>query len=210
MTRRTWISFCTLLLLATPAIGPISAAEKDGDGWVTIFDGKSLNGWKVNESPESWKLADGALIANGKRSHYFYVGDAKPFVNFEFKAEVMTKPGSNGGIFFHTSFQDEGWPKQGYESQVNITQKDPQKTGGLYNTAKVLEAPAKDDEWWTQHIIVKGKHVVVKINDKTVVDYMEPENKEGSVKLSAGTFALQAHDPGSTVLYRNIRVKRLP
>jgi hypothetical protein len=73
----------------------------------------------------------------------------------------------------------------------------------------VLEAPAKDDEWWTQHIIVQGKHVVVKINDKTVVDYMEPDDKQ-QPKTSSGTFALQAHDPGSTVYYRNIRVKRLP
>lgn len=188
-----------------------SAEDKGADGWVTIFDGKSMQGWKINENKDSWKLEDGALIAKGPRSHCFYVGDAKPFVNFEFKAEVQTKPGSNGGIFFHTTYQEEGWPKLGYESQVNNTFKpDPQKTGGLYNTVKVLEPPAKDNEWWTQHIIVQGKHVVVKINDKTVVDYTEPEKVEGTVKLSSGTFALQAHDPGSTVMYRNIRVKRLP
>ena len=177
----------------------------------TIFDGKSMNGWKVNESPTSWKLADGALVANGGRSHCFYVGDEKPFVNFEFKAEVMTKPGSNGGIFFHTQYQEEGWPKIGYETQVNNSyNKDPQKTGGLYNTVKVLEPPAKDNVWWTQHIIVKGNHVTVKIDDKTVVDYEQPKDVAGTVKLGSGTFALQAHDPGSTVYYRNIRVKRLP
>jgi hypothetical protein len=183
---------------------------KDGDGWVTIFDGKSLDGWKINENKDSWKLADGMLTAKGPRSHIFYVGDDKPFVNFEFKAEVMTKPGSNGGIFFHTKYQADGWPSVGHESQVNITQGDPQKTGGIYNVAKVLEAPAKDNEWWTQHIIVKGRHVVVKINDKVVVDYTEPDNVEGTRKVSQGTFALQAHDPNSTVHYRNIRVKRLP
>lgn len=197
------------LALSMASTLTVIAASPDGEGWVTIFDGKSMNGWKINESEGSWKLADGALVANGARSHAFYVGDEKPFVNFEFKAEVMTKPGSNGGIFIHTAFQPDNWPKQGYESQVNITQKDPQKTGGLYNTAKVLEAPAKDNEWWTQHIIVQGKHVIVKINDKTVVDYMEPADKQ-QPKLSSGTFALQAHDPGSTVYYRNIRVKRLP
>jgi hypothetical protein len=190
-------------------------ASKDGEGWVTIFDGKSMDGWKINESPTSWKLAEGALIANGPRSHAFYVGDKEPFVNFEFKAEVMTKSNSNGGIFIHTAYQDKEWPKQGYETQVNNSpkghpNKDPQKTGGLYNTVKVLEPPAKDNEYWTQHIIVQGKHVVVKVNDKVVVDYTEPADKPGPVKLSSGTFALQAHDPGSTVYYRNIRVKRLP
>lgn len=187
------------------------AATADGEGWVTIFDGKSMEGWKINESPTSWKLAEGALIANGPRSHAFYVGDKEPFVNFEFKAEVMTKSNSNGGIFIHTAYQDKDWPKQGYETQVNNSyNRDPQKTGGLYNTVKVLEPPAKDNEYWTQHITVKGKHVVVKVNDKVVVDYTEPADKPGPVKLSSGTFALQAHDPGSTVYYRNIRVKRLP
>jgi hypothetical protein len=199
----------SVVVLGLASSVSVVAADKDGEGWVTIFDGKSMDGWKINEKPESWKLEDGALVANGVRSHIFYMADPKPFVNFEFKAEVKTKPGSNGGIFFHTAFQEEGWPKQGYESQVNITQRDPQKTGGLYNTAKVLEAPAKDDEWWTQHIIVEGKHVTVKINDKTVVDYTQPDDKQQPA-LSSGTFALQAHDPGSTVYYRNIRVKRLP
>ena len=202
---------CCAVVGASLIAGSLVAADKDGEGWVTIFDGKSLDGWKINESKESWKLADGALIANGPRSHAFYVGDAKPFVNFEFKAEVMTKPNSNGGIFIHTKYQEDGWPKQGYETQVNNTYKpDPQKTGGLYNTVKVLTPPATDGEYWTQHITVQGKHIVVKINDKVVVDYTEPEKVEGTVKLSEGTFALQAHDPGSTVYYRNIRVKRLP
>lgn len=186
-------------------------AKADGEGWKTIFDGKSMDGWKINENSKSWKLENGALVANGPRSHAFYVGDEKPFVNFELKVEVMTKPGSNGGIFFHTKYQEEGWPKQGYETQVNNTYKpDPQKTAGLYNTVKVLEPAAKDGVWWTQHIIVTGKKIVVKVDDKTVVDYTEPAEVAGPVKLSSGTFALQAHDPGSTVAYRNIRVKRLP
>jgi hypothetical protein len=195
----------------TLVLQPAVAAEEDNDGWVTIFDGKSLDGWKINENEKSWKLEDGALVAQGERSHVFYVGDEKPFKNFELKVEVQTKKNSNGGIFFHTEYQKEGWPAKGYESQVNNTyERDPQKTGGLYNTVKVSEPPAEDNKWWTQHIIVDGRHVVVKIDDKVVVDYEQPEDKPGPVALSEGTFALQAHDPGSTVMYRNIRVKRLP
>ena len=188
-------------------------AKVDKEGFTVIFDGSSLKGWKVNERKSSWKLKKGVIIANGPRSHLFYVGAKKPFKNFEFKAEVMTKKGSNSGIFFHTKFQKSGWPKVGYESQVNNTQGDPQKTGGLYNTSKVSAKrnPAKDNKWWTQHIIVKGNHIVVKIDGKTVVDYKEPKGKKNYPRLSknGGTFALQAHDPGSTVMYRNIRVKRL-
>jgi hypothetical protein len=204
--KRTFALLAAGCLLACAAA--LSADDKDG--WVTIFDGKSLDGWKINESPESWKLEDGKIVAHGPRSHMFYIGDEKPFVNFEFQAEVMTKENSNSGIFIHTKYQENDWPKQGYECQVNNSyNRDPQKTGGLYNTVKVLEAPAKDNEWFTYYISVKGKHVTVKINDKTVVDYEEPDDVKGTVKLSSGTFALQAHDPGSTVYYRNIRVKRL-
>lgn len=189
----------------------VSAADDtNGDGWVTIFDGKSFDGWQFSESPESWKIEDGALVAHGSRSHLFYTGDERPFVNFEFTADVMTRPGSNSGIYFHTRFQKGGFPRQGYECQVNNTQRDPQKTGGLYNTVKVLKAPAADNTWFTQYITVQGKHIVVKIDGKTVVDYTEPDDRRGPVRLSEGTFALQAHDPNSIVMFKNIRVKRLP
>jgi hypothetical protein len=148
----------------------------------------------------------------------FYVGDDKPFKDFHFACEVMTKPNSNGGIYFHTKYQEEGWPATGHECQVNNTFKpDPQKTGGVYKVAKVLEAPAKDNEWFKYEIIVKGNHTIVKINDKVTADYTEDAEalaKDKSIepgrRMGEGTFALQAHDPGSTVLYRNIRVKRLP
>ena len=143
------------------------------------------------------------------------MGDDKPFINFEFKAEVMTTPGSNAGIYFHTRYQETGWPKFGYEAQVNITHKDPKKTGSLYGVVNVSNPPAKDNEWWTQHIIVKGKNIQIKINDKTVVNYNEPGGKKATSpqferRLKSGTFALQGHDPKSKVYFRNLRVKRLP
>jgi len=199
------------LIVAAPALAEDKAdSKKSDDGWVTIFDGKSLDGWKKNENPDSIRLEDGKIVTNGNRSHLFYVGDEKPFKNFEFEAEVMTKENSNAGIFIHTKYQEEGWPAQGYEAQVNNSyNKDPQKTGGLYNTVKVLEAPAKDNEWFKYYIKVDGKHVTVKINDKQVVDFEQAADKPQPA-LSEGTFALQAHDPGSTVYFRNIRVKRLP
>lgn len=189
--------------------------KKADDGWVTIFDGKSFDGWKVSENKDSWKIVDGAMVCQGPRSHAFYVGDDKPFENFEIKADVMTEPGSNSGIYFHTKYQESGWPEDGIEVQVNITHSDPVKTGSLYGLAPVLKAPAKDKEWWTQHIIVKGKHVIVKINGKTVVDYTEPDDKKPSTRefarmIGKGTFALQAHDPKSVARFKNIKVKRLP
>ncbi len=184
------------------------------DGFVAMFDGKTFNGWKINESPESWKIEDGAIVAHGNRSHLFYEGDGKPFKNFHLKAEVKTTSGSNGGIYFHTKYQDEGWPKHGFECQVNISHKDPKKSSGLYSVQDVFDPPAKDNEWYTQEIVVKGRKIVLSLNGKALVDYTEPENQKAASaqferKLGEGTFALQAHDPASTVYFRKLRVKRL-
>src|SRR5690349_1805830 len=102
---RRCAGLCLLLCLV---VGPALLAEEkqaDKDGFVTIFDGKSMDGWKVSEAPDNIKLTDGALVAKGSRAHAFYVGDDKPFKNFHFIAEVMTKPHSNGGIYFHTKWQ---------------------------------------------------------------------------------------------------------
>ena len=199
-----------LLLTGTFAI----AADKTEEGFTRLDDGKTFKGWKISENPDSWSIKEGAFVANGPRSHLFYVGGDKPFKNFELKVDVLTKPESNGGIYFHSKFQDTGWPKYGFEAQVNnAAGKDPQKTGSLYAVVKVLEVPAKDDEWFTETIIVKGDKITIKVNDKVVVDYTEPKDlkagEDFTRKIDEGTFALQAHDPGSTVYFKNIRVKRL-
>jgi len=185
------------------------------DGFTTIFDGQSMKGWKASENTGSWSVVDGAIVCHGPRSHLFYVGDEKPFVNFELKCDVMTTPGSNAGIYFHTRFQEIGWPRYGYEAQVNVSHRDPKKTGSLYGVVDVGNPPCRDNEWWTQHIIVNNRRVVIKVNGETVVDYTEPEGKQPfseqfDRRLGSGTFALQAHDPESKVMFKNVQVKRLP
>ena len=208
MTRPIFATLLALILLV-PAV---RGAEKD-DGWVKLFDGKTMKGWKANENTKTWTVQDGALVCHGPRSHLFYVGDDKPFMNFEFKADVMTTPGSNSGIYIHTRYQKSGWPKHGYEAQVNNTHGDPKKTASLYGVVNVLKAPAKDNEWFTQHIIVRGKRIIIKIDGKTLVDYTEPKDKKPGKNftrvLAGGTFAFQAHDPKSKVYFKNVRVKRL-
>jgi 3-keto-disaccharide hydrolase len=204
------------LLAATLLLSWVPVQEKE-EGFVSLFNGKDLAGWKANESPETFKVEDGKIIANGNRSHLFYVGDVKnhDFKNFELKAQVLCKVNSNSGIYFHTAFQDKGWPDKGFECQVCANgYKDPRKTGSLYAVKDVAEAPSKDDEWFDYHIIVKGKSVTTKINGKVVVEWTQPDDwtPKGTFKgrsLSSGTFALQGHDPGSRVEYKNIRVKPL-
>jgi hypothetical protein len=203
----------SLALFAT--ISALHAADVNSEeGFKVIMDGKTFNGWKIaEEKANSWKIENGAFVAKGDRSHLFYVGDEKPFKNFELKVDVMTEPGSNGGIYFHTKFQESGWPKAGFECQVNVSHTDWKKTGSLYDIANLGITPAQDNKWWTQHIIVMGNKVTVKIDGKTVIEYNEPPGtepgKEFARKLDEGTFALQAHDPKSVVRFKNVRVKRL-
>ena len=187
------------------------------EGWISLFDGQSLNGWKAGDNAETFSIENGTISAHGKTSHLFYAGDVQQhnFKNFEFKADVMTRLHANSGIYFHTAYQESGWPEKGYEAQVNNSQSDWRRTGSLYAVQDVKEVYVKDDEWFTEYIKVSGKHVIIKINEKTVVDYTEPDNvvrpKEMAGRLiSSGTFALQGHDPGSQVYYKNIFVKPLP
>jgi hypothetical protein len=201
---------CLTLLLVTTVL-----AEDPEEGFVPLMDGRTFTGWRAStENPATWKIEDGAFVTRGPRSHLFYVGDGVPFKNFELKVEVMTDPGANGGIYFHTRYQESGWPRAGFETQVNNTQSDWKKTGSIYDVANVGFAAAEDNKWWTQHIIVEGRTVTVKVDGRTVVQYKEPPGAQAGAdferKLGAGTFALQAHDPKSVVRYRHIRVKRLP
>jgi hypothetical protein len=203
-------------LLLVIGLTSLVKPEADND-WVPLFDGKSLNGWKVGNNAETFSIVDGSISVHGKTAHLFYVGDVNQhnFKNFEFKAQVMTRKGANSGIYFHTQYQETGWPDKGYEVQVNNSQSDWRRTGSLYGIQDVREVYVKDDEWYTEYIKVVGKHVTIKVNDKTVVEYTEPENPDhvkerpGRI-ISSGTFALQGHDPGSQVYYKDIMVKVLP
>ena len=190
---------------------------KGSDGWVSLFDGKSLDGWKFSEQPGTFSLEDGAIKVAGVRSHLYYEGPVlnHNFTNFEFKAKVMTKPGSNSGIYFHTAYQEKGFPDKGFEVQVNNSHSDWKRTAGLYDIKDVKETYVKDDEWFTEYIKVEGKHVITKINDIVVCDWTQPDGfvpPKGHAEriISNGTFALQGHDPKSIVFFKDIMVRPLP
>ncbi len=210
---------CALALLAAPAVA-------DSHDWVDLWDGSSLDGWKLSaENPDTFKIVDGMIVAQGPRAHLFYAGQVGggSFRDFELKVDVLAKNNSNGGIYFHTAYQEKGWPEKGFEVQVNNTfDRDPRRTGGLYGVSDNLLRPAEDDEWFTQHIIVRGSSVKIYVNDDLITNWVQPEDWAGPRRLSngrgqdsplrkldSGTFALQGHDPGSVVMYKNIRVKVL-
>jgi hypothetical protein len=195
-------------------------------GWTSLFNGKDFTGWKLTK-PESFKIENGAIVANGAASHAYYDGEFRnhTFRNFELKVDIMTRANSNGGVYVLTEYQGQGgnvrasgdFPSKGFEIQVNNTyMRDPVKTGSLYHVQDINEVFAKDDEWFTEHIIVKGNTIVVKVNDKQTVEWTQTADWNGGregpgrvIRDPGGTIALQAHDPNSTVYYKNIRIKPL-
>jgi hypothetical protein len=223
-----WLRLMVIFLAAIFGIRLIAAADaeqkSDQPGpWIELFDGKSLDGWKASEATDSFYVQDGCIVADGKpRSHLFYMADSKPFKNFELEAEVKTEPGANSGIYFATQYQATDWPSHGYEAQINNTfPGDPRRTGSLYGIVDVADPPVQDGQWFTYNIKVDGKHIVLKLDDKTVVDYTEPDEppkfQGRDRKLGEGTFALQAHPRGNgtspndgKTFFRSVKVRRLP
>ncbi len=213
------------LFITSLALGSLFAAgpekpAKPEKGFTSLFNGTDLTGWtKAKENEGTFSVKDGVIVANGPRCHLYYTGmfKGKPadFKNFELKVDVMTLPNSNGGIYFHTAYQETGWPSKGFEVQVNNTHRDWRKTASLYMVADNKDEVAKDNTWFTEHIVVKDKLVTVFVDGKKVTEWTQPDGYTGPNKdnpgrvLSSGTIAFQGHDPGSTTMYKNVRIKAL-
>ncbi len=189
-----------ILLLAVLALSS-TALYAQNDGWERIFNGKNLDGWKANENPESWTVQDGVLVGRGEKSHLFYMKET--FKNLHFKATIKLNNKGNSGMYFRTAW-GPGFPK-GYEAQVENSSGDPKKTGSLYNLSNFYEQIIPDDTWWTQEIIAKGNHIIIKVNDKVITDFVDTANT-----FTDGYLAFQQHDPGSVVMYKDVMIKRIP
>jgi hypothetical protein len=202
------------------------AVPADEPGFTSLFNGKDLTGWKIGGPQESFTVQDGAIVAKGATSHIYYDGSVRDhsFRNFELKVDVMTRAGANGGVYVLTEFQESGgnvratgrFPSKGFEIQVNNSHTDRIRTGSLYHVSDILdESPVKDDEWFTEHIIVSGNTITVSVNGRQVVQWTQPPDWNGGREgpgrriTGPGTIALQCHDPASTVYYKNIRIKPL-
>jgi hypothetical protein len=212
----------TLAVVATaPALGETMndantlTAQEAAQGWHSLFDGRGLDGWRASDAPGSFSVKDGAIVVRGPRSHLFYVGPVgnHDFADFELRLEVKTFPKANSGVYFHTQWQETGWPSKGYEVQVNNSHGDPSRTGGLWGVQDYMQVAVPDGRWFTLAIQVQGRRVTTRIDGQPIVDYTEepnPPRKKGLEQrlLGSGTFALQGHDPESEVWYRRVRVRK--
>ncbi len=218
LTRRGFAGTVAALALHADVL------RAEDDGWTELFDGHSLNGWRPSENKDSWKVADGALSADGKRSHLFYDGPfhGADFRNFELEVELMTQPGCNSGVYFHTAYQESGFPIKGFEVQVDNSYvgeggyRERKMGGSLYGLRNIYKPFAKDNQWFKLAVAVHGANVQIRENGILLVDYTEPtppvipDGMETQRFLDHGTFALQCHNEGSRVRYRSVRVRPLP
>jgi hypothetical protein len=207
--KRT-VAVLSALTLSVLAAGPFSAMadDKNEKGWVQLFNGKDLTGWKAYPNEKGiWEVKDGILIGHGDGpSHLF--SDRGDYENFHFRIEAKISDKGNSGQYFRTQY-GPSYPK-GYEAQINSTHSDPQKTGSLYAKATVREMLVPPDTWFTQEVIADGNHIIIKVNGKKVVDYVDKDNT-----YTKGHFAIQQHPPArgskeSIVMVKKIEVKELP
>jgi hypothetical protein len=191
----------------TPTSRPSNA------GVVQLFNGKDLTGWKtLPQDKARWEVKDGRLIGSGPVGHLYTERD--DYQDFHLTAEARINNGGNSGVYFRSQ-PKAGFPP-GYEAQINSNHRDPVRTGSLHPAnlsglsrdqwAKIvvkdmLVAPG---EWFTQEVIAKGSHIIIKINGKTTVDFIDDQNT-----YTKGHFALQQHHDGSVVEFRKIEVKEL-
>ncbi len=200
-----------------------SIATAEEPAWKSLFNGKDLTGWKANTRPESFSVKDGVLKAHGKNgmSHLFYVGQSGKLVqfkDFELEAVVRSEPSSNSGIFFHTDYElrNGKYLNKGYEVQLNSTEKEKRKTGSLYAVVDLDTSSVDETQWFTIRFRVQGKRITVWLNDKQVLDYIEPDSPERPpsrakrlIDPNGGAIALQAHDPKSVFYFKSIRIRKL-
>jgi len=190
-----------LALAASPVISADDKKDDDKD-WVQLFNGKDLEGWMTHPDDKAkWEVKEGVLVGTGEAGHLFSKrGD---YENFVYRVEAKINDHGNSGQYFRTKY-GPSFPK-GYEAQINSTHSDPVRTGSLYNFVAVRDMLVKPDEWFTQEVTAVGNHIVIKVNGKTTVDFVDKKNT-----YTKGHFALQQHDPGTVVMFRKIEVKELP
>ncbi len=178
MIRRTLPATLFFACVGLAVLFAFTAEGKAADEWVPIFNGKNLDGWEAygakgkTPTEETWKVEDGVIHGSGPTSHLFSPrGDYK---NFRERVEVKIADKGNSGQYFRAA-KGPGFPK-GYEAQINSTHGDPLRTGTLYGFVPVREMLVPPDTWFTQEVEAVGNHIIIKVNGKTVVDYVDPKN----------------------------------
>jgi hypothetical protein len=205
--------------LVAPCLLSASLLAADEDGFVALFDGKTLAGWQGDKS--GYDIVDGAIVCKERGGGNLFT--EKEYADFHLKFEFKLTPGANNGIGIRTPMQGDpafvGMEIQvlddGDERYKGI--KDWQRHGSVYGVVAAKPGHQKPvGEWNEEEIIVKGSHVKVILNGTTIVDAdvaaaASPKTLDGrehpGLKRDKGFIAFCGH--GAHVEYRNLQLKEL-
>jgi len=210
-----WMTAALAADQAGPALNQVTAAEKAA-GWVSLFDGKTLNGWTV-VGGVSWTVVDGALSATPASQKVPPTGDSKQtwpqgflrsagtFSDFEMTAEFWNEEDSNSGLFIRCQTPaNPGSLGSCYE--INIS--DPHATsptGSIVGVHSTLPHRIPTVGKWSRFdVVADGPHLVVKVNGETATDSNDEKFKDGAVGLQAG-----GPTGSGPIKFRNIKVRPL-
>ncbi len=173
--------------------------------FVPLFDGKTLDGWRIDGNA-TWSASDGAI--NGDGDGNGVLTSQREFGDFELQADAKINSAGNSGVFFRIT-PNAATVIKNYEIQVigsegRLPGGYPH-TGDLFGLAKVPESHVQDDQWFQLHLVANGNHILVRLDDKEVLDYIDAQNR-----FTRGSIGLQKLGRATRVSFRNIRVKELP
>ncbi|HEV3164222.1 MAG TPA: DUF1080 domain-containing protein [Isosphaeraceae bacterium] len=202
--------------LAFLAIALVGAADEN---YVSLFDGKTTQGWTpIEGKPDNWLVKDGLLVTKGEGGGW--LSTEKTYSNFILKLEYRTGPAGNSGVFLRS-------PRQGDPAYVGMeiqilddddakykTLKPFQYTGSVYGVVPAERGHIRPPgQWNAMEITADGPRITVKINGATVVDANLKEHPDSvkehpGITRSEGYIGLQSHS--EPVEFRNIQVRELP
>ncbi len=181
----------TLALIALPTL-----ATAQGGAPRTLFDGSSLDGWRVLGGA-NWELADGAVSANSGGG--FLVSE-ESYGDFELRLEFWVDEPANSGVFIRCSDPQSVNDRNSYEAQIYDTRGDQYRTGGIVNVAAPNTVINTGGQWNTYEITAQGSRLVLILNGTQTVDTTDDQ-------FGNGPLALQYR--AGTVRFRNVQIRSL-
>jgi Domain of Unknown Function (DUF1080) len=202
------------LLLAVPPL--VGGDSKPPDGFISLFNGQDLTGWKSTGKKDVWGAEKGVLYVGGSGGGWLMTD--KEFGDFELRLEYKMSKHSNSGVALRSPLQ--GDPAYvGMEIQLidDLNWKGLQTwqhTGSIYNVVPAAKTNNKDiGQWNAMKITAKGRQVKVELNGATLVDanldeyVKEHAKKHPGILREKGHIGFQSHD--NRVEFRNIFIKPL-
>lgn len=190
--RRTIRLALALTALGFSAGSLVSKAVSQEAGWITLFDGKSLDGWdQVGES--NWRVEDGAIVVDkmaGKEAGYLVSKNS--YKNFVVRVEFWPSDNANSGIYFRCLDSKKITDRTCYEANIFDQRPDPSYgTGAITRYVEVDPMPKAAGKWNTYEVTAKGRDITVVLNGQTTAKLRNGMFDEGPIALQHGAGAIK-------------------